>query len=90
MIYVQRADGREYIFMGDVASSADNVRLVRIRSRLIMDVMNNEDRLPVFLQTKALHQLNLEHPDIVLVPGHDAIAIMNFERRGLLKPQFSE
>jgi glyoxylase-like metal-dependent hydrolase (beta-lactamase superfamily II) len=89
MIYVQRADGQEYIFMGDVASSADNVRLIRIRSRLVTDIMVHEDRRAVFLQTKSLHQLSLDEPKIVLVPGHDAEAITQIERRGLLTPGFS-
>jgi glyoxylase-like metal-dependent hydrolase (beta-lactamase superfamily II) len=89
MIYVQRADGQEYIFMGDVASSADNVRMMHIRSRLVTDFMVHEDRRAVFLQTKALHQLSLDEPKIVLVPGHDAEAITQIERRGLLTQGFS-
>ena len=36
------------------------------------------------LQTIALHRLKAEHPDLVLVPGHDGAAISRLERAGLL------
>ncbi len=88
MIYVQRADGQEYIFMGDVASLADNVRLMKIRSRLVTDIMGHEDRDAVMLETKALHDLARLEPGIALIPGHDWAAIQAFEREGLLHQGF--
>ncbi len=90
MIYVQRADGQEYIVMGDVASEADNVRLVRVRSRLVTDILNNEDRKAVMLQTTALHALATAEPHIVLVPGHDSDAIGRFEKHGYLSQGFTK
>jgi glyoxylase-like metal-dependent hydrolase (beta-lactamase superfamily II) len=90
MVYVQRADGQEYLFMGDVASSADNVRLQRIRSRLVTDFMTHDDRRAVMLQTMALHRLAEVEPRIALVPGHDAVATAAFERSGLLVPGFRD
>jgi glyoxylase-like metal-dependent hydrolase (beta-lactamase superfamily II) len=89
MIYVQRADGQEYIFMGDVASSADNIRLLKIRSRLVTDFMTYDDRNAVMLETKALHALAEAEPKIALVPGHDGGAIRDFERRGLFTSGFT-
>ena len=89
MIYVQRADGQEYIFMGDTASMADNVRLNRLRSRLVTDFMTHDDRTALMAQTKALHALWLKAPKIALVPGHDAEEIGKFQRSGLLKTGFS-
>jgi len=88
MIYVQRADGQEYLFMGDVVSLADNMKLQRIRSRLITDLMTFEDRDAVFLQTKALLKLSKDEPGIVLVPGHDAAAVEAFVKRGLIVQGF--
>jgi glyoxylase-like metal-dependent hydrolase (beta-lactamase superfamily II) len=90
MVYVQRTDGQEYLFMGDVASSADNVRLQRIRSRLVTDFMTHDDRRAVMLQTMALHRLVAAEPRIALVPGHDAAATVAFERSGLLVPGFRD
>ena len=86
MVYVRRADGREFLFMGDTASSADNVALQRIRSRYVTDYFGatHDDRRAVMLQTEALHRLAAEYPDVVLVPRHDATAIHDLEARGLL------
>jgi glyoxylase-like metal-dependent hydrolase (beta-lactamase superfamily II) len=75
MIYVRRADGREYLFMGDVASLLGNVENQKIRSRLVTDFMTHEDRDAVMGQVMALHALHGAQPGIVLVPGHDAAAI---------------
>lgn len=86
MIYVRRADGREFVFMGDAASNLDNVRLERIRARYVTSYLGShrDDRRAVMLQTMALHRLVAAHPDIVLVPGHDAAAIRDLQARGLL------
>ena len=89
MVYVQRADGREYIFMGDVASLIDNVRLLRIRSRLVTDFMTHDDRTAVFLQSQALNRLSKSVPGLVLVPGHDGPALAMIVKAGLLRRQFS-
>jgi len=89
MIYVQRADGREYIFMGDTATMADNVRLLRIRSHYVTDYMTHDDRQAVMLQTQALHALAEANPKLVLVPGHDSDAIQSIENHGLLHIGFT-
>ncbi|MBA2919389.1 MULTISPECIES: MBL fold metallo-hydrolase [Sphingomonas] len=88
MIYVRRADGREFLFTGDAASMADNVRLQRIRSRLVTDFFTHENRRAVILQTIALHRLTAEHPQLVLVPGHDGAAIAALQHAGLLVQSF--
>jgi glyoxylase-like metal-dependent hydrolase (beta-lactamase superfamily II) len=89
MLYVQRADGREYLFMGDVASMLDNLRLVRIRSRLITLLISHDDRAMVVTQTRVLHQLAAEQPSVILVPGHDGAAIANMIAQKLLTNRFS-
>jgi glyoxylase-like metal-dependent hydrolase (beta-lactamase superfamily II) len=89
MIYVQRADGQEYIFMGDVASAADNVRLQKIRSRLVTTFFTHDDRTAEMLQTQALGALAKAEPKIALIPGHDAAALAAFEKRGLFERGFA-
>ena len=89
MIYVQLANGQEYLFMGDVASMADNVRLLKIRSRFATDIIGNDDRRAVMLEVKALNNLAVANPNIALVPGHDAEAIHDLERKGLLVTGFN-
>ena len=91
MIYVRRADGREFLFMGDVASALDNVRLQHMRPRYTTNFYGktHDDRRAVMLETMALHRLQQQTPDIVLVPGHDARAIRGLEHQGLLKRWFT-
>lgn len=88
MIYVRRADGHEYLFTGDVASLLDNVRLQRIRSRLVTDFITHERREAVMLQTQALKRLADRAPSLTLVPGHDAETVRRLVGLGLLTPQF--
>jgi glyoxylase-like metal-dependent hydrolase (beta-lactamase superfamily II) len=90
MVYVRQSDGREFLFAGDTASSLDNIRLIRPRSRYVMEFGGHEDdRDAVFLQTIALKRLMDENPDLVLVPGHDEVALLDSEKKGFLKRGFS-
>lgn len=89
MVYVRRADGHEFLFMGDVASDADNVRLDRVRSRYVNTYRSiPSDLHAMMLETEALHQLAASDPRITLVPGHDGAALERFERGGLIVPGF--
>lgn len=90
MIYVRRADGQEYLFMGDIASNADNVVRDRARARYVTSYLyaTHDDREAVLAEVHALHLLALAHPDIVLVPGHDGVAFQRLIDKGLLTPSF--
>lgn len=88
MIYVRRADGRELMFMGDVASMADNVTTGHMRSHYVTDFISGDDRAAVLRETVALHQLAREQPGMALVPGHDGAAIAALVRARLLVPGF--
>ncbi len=90
MVYVRRSDGHEYVFMGDTASSADNVRLLHPRSRYVMITGGHGDnRDAVFRQTIALNRLTQTAPDLTLVPGHDADAIQAIVQSGLMTRGFT-
>ena len=88
MVYVRRADGHEYILMGDTASLAENVTDLRARSRLVADFIAPEDRSAVMRQLQALHRLALANPDLTLVPGHDGNAIGKIISAGWLSARF--
>lgn len=90
MIFVRQSDGREFLFSGDTASSLDNVRLVRPRSRYVMEFGGHEDdRDAVFRQTIAIKRLMDKNPDLILIPGHDEAALLRVEKKGLLRRGFS-
>ena len=90
LIYVRLANGREYLFVGDVASEAEHIQLQRSRSRLVDDFIIGSDRHAVLLQIAALHRLQEAEPAIILVPGHDAIAVARFEQARLLTRGFHQ
>lgn len=88
MIYVRRADGHEYVFMGDTASLAGNVVEVRARSRLVSNFLAKEDRDAVLHQLRALQKLALTNPQLTLVPGHDGTEIGKMIAAGWLAAGF--
>ncbi len=87
MIYVRRADGVEFLFLGDVAWIMRNVETQREKARLV-DWMADENRVQVRQELAGLNQLHLEHPEIHLVAGHDAAAIDSLVKGGLFVKGF--
>lgn len=71
LVYVQRADGVEFLLLGDVAWSERNVDVVRERPRLVTLVLG-EDRAAVLRELSALHELKAKHPEVHQVPGTTA------------------
>jgi len=88
MVYVRRADGREYLFLGDVAWQFRNIETQRERARLVTQFMLKEDRLQVFGELKALAALLKTVPELVIVPGHDGKVIANLLSGQLMRAKF--
>lgn len=88
MVYVQKADGTEVLFIGDVAWKFKNIELVRERARLVTQFMLKEDREAVFAELAELHRLHEAEPKIHIVPGHDGDAVGALESTGVVKAGF--
>jgi glyoxylase-like metal-dependent hydrolase (beta-lactamase superfamily II) len=88
MIFVRLASGREYLFMGDVASLADNVLLQHQRSRYVTRFISGDDRAAVAAQLRAIDDLHRQAPAMVLVPGHDGPTIAALIGQGALTAGF--
>ena len=71
IIYVKLQDGREFLFLGDVAWHMDQIRNLHYRPRLVTDYFLGEDRTAVLDQFRALHDLMASHPEVGLVVSHD-------------------
>lgn len=73
VIYVKRADGREYFFIGDIVWTMSNIENLKTRPRLLQYLFfePNEDRKAVLRQVRALHDLAAAEPDLIIVPEHD-------------------
>jgi glyoxylase-like metal-dependent hydrolase (beta-lactamase superfamily II) len=88
MVYVAAADGKEFLFIGDVAWHFRNIETQRERARLITWLFLKEDRSAVFGELAALGRLHKAEPNIRIVPGHDAGVIDSLIANGSLKSKF--
>jgi len=88
LVYVQRADGVEVLFLGDVAWHWRNVEVVRERARLVTAVFLKEDRAAVLRELAELHRLADAEPKLNIVPGHDAARVERFTMAGVLEKGF--
>jgi glyoxylase-like metal-dependent hydrolase (beta-lactamase superfamily II) len=88
MVYVQTADGTEFLFIGDVAWHFRNIEVQRERPRFATQFMIKEDREAVFGQLGALHRLHEAEPRINIVPGHDGVAVERLIDARLMKRRF--
>ncbi len=70
LIFVTLANGGELLFVGDVASFAQNWIEGRARSRLISHVLS-EDRPSVHAWLRTIAALKAADPTLVVIPGHD-------------------
>lgn len=87
LVYVQRADGAEVLFLGDVAWMMENVERVRERARLVTMLMK-EDRGAVLQQLAAVKALKDAEPQLGVVAGHDGNQVDGLAAKGLLVKGF--
>jgi glyoxylase-like metal-dependent hydrolase (beta-lactamase superfamily II) len=87
-VYVKLANGKEYLFIGDVAWHQRNIDEVRERARLVTWFFMDEDRDQVMLELAELNRLQKANPDLVIVPGHDPERLKQMKDKSLLLPDF--
>ncbi|MDB5972956.1 MAG: fold metallo-hydrolase [Hydrocarboniphaga sp.] len=87
MVYVKRADGREVLFLGDIAWHRRNIELVRERP-WFMTALVGENRAQVLPELSALHKLAQSNPEIHQVPGHDGEVVQALVAAGLMQAGF--
>jgi glyoxylase-like metal-dependent hydrolase (beta-lactamase superfamily II) len=88
MIFVQKADGAEILFIGDVAWQSQNIDKVRERARLVTWYFLNEDRDAVLLELAELHRLREAEPQLRLIPGHDGTVVNSLIEQKLVSRGF--
>ena len=83
MVYVRRADNVELLFTGDVAWQMRNIESGREKARIVAFIAG-EDRDKVRDELTSLAHFHTGHPEVHMMPGHDAEAIESFVKNGLL------
>ncbi|HMT46458.1 MAG: hypothetical protein RL702_1202 [Pseudomonadota bacterium] len=89
MIYVRLANGREFLFAGDIATFAQSWLETRARSRLVGDHLAREDRREVFSWLRTITALKRQAPGLVVLPGHDPEWVTGPDQRAPVRSGFS-
>jgi glyoxylase-like metal-dependent hydrolase (beta-lactamase superfamily II) len=83
LVYVEGADGRTALFLGDVAWNAEQIQKLHYRPRIVTYVLG-ENRAQVLGEFRALHELGRSHPELALIVSHDPAQREAFLADGLL------
>lgn len=89
LVFVALADGREYLFAGDVGWSLANFGQARGRPRLTGELALHEERGAVLAQLRAINALMAAEPGLIVVPGHDLDFVRGAVARGNLTEGFA-
>jgi glyoxylase-like metal-dependent hydrolase (beta-lactamase superfamily II) len=79
LVYVELKNGTRFLFVGDIAWSADNIRLQKGRPG-VATLLMKEDRGAVAAQVRAFGDLP---PDVHLIIAHDPVALERDLKAGL-------
>ena len=89
MVYVRRADGVEFLLVGDIAWQMRNIETGREKARWVT-VLTGEDRNAVREELAGLSRLHTAAPELHMIPGHDAAVIDALVKSGLLVNGFED
>jgi hypothetical protein len=84
-VYVELANGKRFLFVGDIAWSFDNITRQTGRPR-IATLLMKEDRPAVAAQVKAIGQLP---SDVHVIVAHDPLALEKDLQAGLYHKGFT-
>ncbi len=71
MIYLRQANGREYLFAGDISTLAANWQEQRGASRAAAQYLVPEDRAQAMAWLRTIRNVKAQDPGLVVVAGHD-------------------
>lgn len=88
LVYVKRADGREVLFLGDVAWRIESVERLAPRARYVSDYYLKEDREAVILQLAEFKRLHETEPGLIMIAGHDGEQMAELVKSGVVTMGF--
>lgn len=88
MVYVQRDDGQEILFAGDIGWISRALETGRARPRFASDVILHEDRAAVLAELDTLRELHAAEPELAIIAGHDLAQIDSLVAQGTLDRGF--
>ncbi|MBH97534.1 MAG: hypothetical protein CMM56_03680 [Rhodospirillaceae bacterium] len=81
MIYVQLEMGTEYIFIGDIGWSIDNIKQKKLRPQ---ETINRIGEDPVELMAQLAWLNGLLEENLLVIPSHDNLLLTKYAEEGLL------
>ena len=90
LVFIQQADGEEFLLLGDVAWHRSNWEQVHERARLLTWFFLGEDREAVLRQLAAIKALSAQAPGLHVVPGHDGEVMTSLISHGFVHAQFRD
>jgi glyoxylase-like metal-dependent hydrolase (beta-lactamase superfamily II) len=87
-IYVALKNGTEFLFVGDIAWSMDNIRKLKGKPLLMNLMFLNEEREVVASQLRVLHDIAAASTKLNLVVAHDAIQLREYIKAGVVADGF--
>jgi glyoxylase-like metal-dependent hydrolase (beta-lactamase superfamily II) len=88
MVYVKLADGREVLFLGDIAWRFESVEHLAPRARYVSDFYLKEDREAILLQLAELKRLHEAEAGLIMVAGHDGDQMADLVKAGVVTMGF--
>jgi|SaaInl5LU_22_DNA_1037371.scaffolds.fasta_scaffold09723_2 glyoxylase-like metal-dependent hydrolase (beta-lactamase superfamily II) len=82
MVYVRQANNREYLFIGDIGWSMDNITEQKLRPEQTISRIG-EDPEALTLQMKWIKD-RMDQDGLIVVPSHDDILLKRYAEEGLL------
>lgn len=87
LVYIQLANGSEFLLLGDVAWLSDNVSIPRAHPRLT-NILLGEDLAATQSWLRLLHDLQKSNPEIHQVVAHDGPQMLAYVSLGLIQQGF--
>jgi len=82
MVYVRLATGREYLFIGDVAWTLDNVTKLKLRPEATMRRIG--ESAPALMFELTWIKEAMDHEGLIVIPSHDDILLTDLAAKRLI------
>ena len=82
MVYVQLADGKEFLFIGDIAWSMDNIIQLKLRPAATIERIKENPQALMHQMTWIKQAMNED--GLIVVPSHDQRLLTRYVAEGLL------
>jgi glyoxylase-like metal-dependent hydrolase (beta-lactamase superfamily II) len=82
MVYVRLASGREYLFIGDVGWTLDNVKQLKLRPEATMQRIG-ESAPALMFELNWIKEV-MDHEGLIVIPSHDDVLLKDLTAKQLI------